>query len=202
MTGCGTATGPSATQDPTVDATPKSLAALVLRHMDANPTYAFPGDSAGRVAGLVSTAVWFSGVPGKLPLGGPDVVEVQLLPADSPFADQIRSDLPGETKELGDGSTLHFHVAAARVEDGWDELPGTTTYVDLILERGDDFILVEYHGNSIPLAGDGLTEESLEELIADPLLGLQTSPDLAHEADAITVWHSGSDDDGSVAGPA
>ena len=187
LTACGGASGPTGEEV----STPRSLAALVLRHVGGEPTYAFPGDAAGSMPGLVSAAVWFSGRPGHLPDGGPDVVEVYAAPADSEYAEfvtaTIAEDEPDSVETLADGATLYADVGEART-DGGDDPAGTTPHAVFVVVGEEQVLVVEYHGTSIPHTGAGLTVEALEALARDELLGLRTSDEAIAEGDGIGVW--------------
>lgn len=176
LVGCGALNSSSAE----ADATPRSLAALVIQYLPSSPTAAYDA----KLPGKTSAKVEFG------PADRPDTVLVSVEEIEPGAADTLKKICVGcDTTELDDGSTMH-------VTRG-DRLPGVglgeTKYVRVSIFHEREIIELTYEGRAIRVNGPEtdrprLSVEALIEIAQDPSMGRTTVQGFVDQGDEISVW--------------
>ncbi|HSV38794.1 MAG TPA: hypothetical protein VLI04_08555 [Nocardioidaceae bacterium] len=164
------------------NATPRSLAALVIQYLPDTPSAAYDGQLPGKTSAKVEFG----------PDASPDSVLVSVEEIEPGEADTLRKICVGcDITELSDGSTMH-------VTRG-DRLPGVglgeTKYVRVSIFREREIVELTYEGRAIRVNGKEFDRpllylERIIEIAQDPSMGLTTVQGFLDQGDKITVWRN------------
>lgn len=176
LAGCGALNNSSAE----ADATPRSLAALVIQYLPSSPIAAYDAKLPGKTAAKVEFG----------PADTPDAVTVSVEEIEPGEADTLKKICVGcDITELDDGSTMH-------VTRG-DRLPGVglgeTKYVRVSVFHEREIVELTYEGRAIRVNGPEtkrprLSVEALIEIAQDPSMGRTTVQGFVDQGEEISVW--------------
>jgi hypothetical protein len=162
------------------EATPRSLAALLIQYLPDSPSAAYDG----RLPGKTSAKVEFG------PDAQPDTMLVSVEEIEAGEADTLKKIcVLCDITELSDGSTMH-------VTRG-DRIPGVglgeTKYVRVSIFREREIVELTYEGRAIRVSGKEfdrprLDLETIIEIAQDPSMGSTTVQGFIDQGEKISVW--------------